>query len=180
MPNWKVLNIKFMPEEKMKKCCGKLWKKIIILVIILFVIFFIWVLTLEGPKSVQEEWLDSLTQKDLDAIHALNNKADVPTRVTPEQTYAALKQALKNEDVDAAANCFVEEKRGEWRENLNTIKEKGFMQEMEQDLTELKVESNGEVLATYTFDNIDSMGDIIPHHISFIKNVNGDWKIESL
>ncbi len=168
-----------LKQPKEKKCC-KLWKKIIIILIILAVIFLIWVLTLEGPKSVQEEWLDNLTQKDLDQIHALNNKANIPTRTTPEQTYAKLKEALKNEDVDAAAECFVEEKQGEWKENLKKIKEKGFMQEMEQDLTELKLESDGEVLTTYTFDNIDSMGDIIPHHIFFEKDNKGDWKIDNL
>ncbi len=167
-------------NEKMKKCCSKLWKKIIIPIIILAVIFFIWVLTLEGPKSTQEEWLDSLTQKDLDAIHALNNKADVPTRVTPEQTYAALKQALKNEDVEAAANCFTEEKRGEWRDVFEKAKKnndlKGMSEALPKELSRVYI---NDVIAQFEAPQIVD-GHNTSHTFEFTKDNNGDWKIESL
>ncbi|MFH1255166.1 MAG: hypothetical protein V1667_01710 [bacterium] len=119
------------------------------------------------------------TQEELNKMYPQIRYADVPTRTTPEQTYSALKQALKNEDVEAAVNCFIEEKRGEWRENLKKIKEKGFMQEMEQDLTELKLELEGEARMQYSYSKVKD-DKIYGYYIDFIKDINGDWKIESL
>ncbi|MFH0854111.1 MAG: hypothetical protein V1891_01315, partial [bacterium] len=139
----------------------------------------IWFLTLPMPKSSQEEWLSQFSAEDLEKLNAQYDKTNIPTRDTPEQTYAKLKEALKNEDVDAAVECFVEEKRGEWRENLNTIKEKGFMKEMEQDLTELKLELEGDAIMQFSYYT-ERDGKKYGHFINFIKDSNGDWKIDSL
>ncbi len=120
------------------------------------------------------------TQEELNKMYPQIKNADVPTRTTPEQTYAALKQALKNEDVDAAVNCFVEEKRGEWREKFQRAKNENFIKQLAEDLPK-------KINEVYTYEAISQYnapqvidGHNTSHTFEFIKDNNGDWKIESL
>jgi hypothetical protein len=82
-------------------------------------------------------------------------------------------------DIDKAVECFVEEKREEWRKSLNEIKEKGLLKEMVEDLGELKEEVKGEAYAQYSYSYIKN-SKVYGGYIEFIKDANGDWKIESL
>ncbi|MFH1565151.1 MAG: hypothetical protein ABIC82_04890 [bacterium] len=175
-------NTKNNLEQKEKK---GLLKKIIILVIILIVIFFIWFLTLPAPapeeSQSQQEWIDSLSQEDLDLIRSFeDNNADIPTRTTPEQTYAALKDALKNEDVEVAVNCFAEEKREEWKKIFLQLKKEGSMEKLTKELSDDFTKNHMlDSTASYSIpQNID--GEVFVHTITFIKDSNGDWKIDIL
>ena len=41
----------------------------------------------------------------------------IPTRTTPEETYAIFRQALIDGDLDKAAECFVESQQEDWRKS---------------------------------------------------------------
>jgi hypothetical protein len=120
----------------------------------------------------------------------------VPTRTTPEETYAKFRQALIDWDIDKAVECFVKEKKEEWRKSLYEIKEKGYLLEMLNDLPE-KLEDT----YIYTEDitqekmGVDYLSDessVIYYYVprsdskkiaqtmKFIKNWRGDWEIGKL
>jgi len=120
----------------------------------------------------------------------------VPTRITPEETYAKFRQALIDENFDKAAECFVKENREEWRKSLYEIKEKGFLRDMLNDLPE-KLEDTyiytddvtGKDTKNRDLDHtaMDSHYYVLKndpnreaHTISFEKNWDGDWLIEDL
>lgn len=105
---------------------------------------------------------------------------DVPTRTRPEQTYVKFRQALIDEDLDKAAECFIKEQQKDWKESLYEIRDKGFLQKMIDDLPE-KVEN------TSITGSLTSYEYVIPtdperflHTITFVKNKNGDWKIDGI
>ncbi|MDP2922955.1 MAG: hypothetical protein Q8O30_04465 [Candidatus Omnitrophota bacterium] len=121
---------------------------------------------------------------------------NTPTRTRPEQTYAIFRQALVDDDMDVAAGCFIKEKVDEWKKSLYEIKEKGYLPEMLSDLPE-KLEDTYiytddatgkdtksrdlDHTAMSSYDYItEKNGKNYSHVISFIKNWDGDWKIEYL
>ena len=108
------------------------------------------------------------------------------TRTTPEETYAIFKQALIDGDLDKAAECFIEEKQIEYRQDLENAKNEGRIPEILKQLTELYPRgtkiikgTNDTNLATYEFFMIED-GRKISHPIGFTKDKNGDWKMENL
>jgi len=122
----------------------------------------------------------------------------IPTRVTPEETYAKFRQALTDGDLNKATECFVKEKQEEWKKSLDDIKQKGYLQEMANDLPE-KLEDTyvfTEDILGRNIENIDlnktsSMNYIYSlksdkrikpegRTIAFIKSLDGDWLIDSL
>jgi len=120
----------------------------------------------------------------------------VPTRTTPEETYAKFRQALIDGDLDKAAECFVREYREEWKKSLYEIKEKEFLKDMVKDLPR-KLEDTylytdditGENTRNRNLNNIaissyiyvlENDSQRIAHTISFEKNWDGDWLIKDL
>ena len=110
----------------------------------------------------------------------------IPTRTTPEETYAIFKQALIDGDLDKAAECFVEEKQKEYRQDLEKAKNEGRIPEILKQLTEIypdgeriTKEYKGESTTTYEFFIVEN-GKKISHPIGFAKDKNGDWKMENL
>lgn len=178
-----IKELKQNPKEKKTHIeTDSFWKKgiiiaIIALLVIIIIIFYIY--TVNVPQGSQDMGVGAYTQEELDRMFPQIQNADVPTRTTPEQTYANLKKALKNEDVEAAAECFAEEVREEWRKNLESIKKQKLMLEMESDLTELKLEQMGEVLSQYSYLT-EKNKETYEHFIDFKKDKAGDWKIKSL
>ncbi|MBI5731907.1 MAG: hypothetical protein HY982_00930, partial [Candidatus Magasanikbacteria bacterium] len=120
------------------------------------------------------------SQAELDKMYpqVLNEK--VPTRVTPEQTYAKLLAALKVGDLAEASRQFVAEDQAKWLESLQKIKEKGMMEKMVGDLDkELTKGLTGDAMASYSISILKD-GIEWGNQIDFIKDSNGDWKIKSL
>lgn len=110
----------------------------------------------------------------------------IPTRTTPEETYAIFKQALIDGDLDKAVECFVEQKREEYREALIKAKEEGRIPEILKQLTEIYPRGerivngrNDTSIATYEFFIIEN-DKKISHPLGFVKDENGDWKLENL
>ncbi|MFH2013954.1 MAG: hypothetical protein ABIJ17_03230 [Patescibacteria group bacterium] len=106
--------------------------------------------------------------------------SNIPTKIRPEETYDKFYQALVKEDFKKAAECFVEEQQIEWEAALNEIKEKGFLQEMINDLPS-KVENVPVSGALTSYDySVEKDGKYYSHIISFMKDKHGVWKIEDL
>jgi len=110
----------------------------------------------------------------------------IPTRTTPEETYAIFRQALIDGDIDKAVGCFVEEKQAEYRQALEKAKQDGRIPEIIKQLTEIyprsetiQKGSNKDSFATYELIVVEN-GKNISHPIPFQKDFNGDWKLESL
>jgi len=110
----------------------------------------------------------------------------IPTRTTPEQTYAIFKQALIDGDFDKAVECFTEEKRAGYKEAMIKAKEEGRIPEILKQLTEIYPDGDKIVKGqnrissvTYEFFIIEN-GKKTSHPIDFSKDFNGDWKMENL
>lgn len=117
--------------------------------------------------------------------------SEIPTRTRPEETYAKFRQALIDGDLDKAAGYFIEEKQKEIREGLERVKKEGLLQDMLNDLPE-KLEDtyiynegvenrNLDRISLTSYDYVKSHDpERIAHTIGFVKNKNGDWKIEDI
>ena len=106
----------------------------------------------------------------------------IPTRTTPEETYAKFRQALIDEDFDKAAECFIDEKRDTVRKGLVDIfGDKQLKDQMLEDLP-IKIDSidtTGRSSVYYDYSIIRE-GKKIAQTMSFVKSLNGDWLIEDL
>lgn len=185
------------------------------------VIFFIIILAIvslaatEGVKwwKAKQEWVKMgfahdkfpfkmLTEEELVRKGLWSGESEwynsIPTRITPEETYAKFRQALVDEDLNKAVECFVKEKQEEWKKSLYDIKEKGYLQEMSNDLPEKledtyiytedilgksieDVDLNKTSFMNYVY-SLKSDTRIKPEGrtISFIKSFDGVWLIDSL
>lgn len=152
----------------------------IITAVILIAFFIILSFLMGMPSGSQDMGLEGYTQEELDKMYPQVKNADIPTRTTPEETYAKLKEALKNEDVDKAAEQFAEKVREEWRNNFKKAKQDGFIKQLAADLPDiiLKVYER-QASAQYSAPQIVD-GQKTSHTFNFIKDGNGDWKIESI
>ena len=89
--------------------------------------------------------------------------------------------ALKKGDVELAAKYFEVKEQEKWKANLKTIKEKGMIGGMVNDLSTLKRDSIEETLAWYSYTAKDVKGDNISSSVLFTKNsFTNIWKISSL
>ena len=113
----------------------------------------------------------------------------VPTRTTPEETYAKFRQALVDDDMDKAAECFIKEKKEEYRSALIKAKEEGRIPGIIEKLKDISPEgkritkgSVGDASTSYEFLYKKNENDIkfISHFIGFEKDWEGDWKMENL
>jgi hypothetical protein len=120
----------------------------------------------------------------------------VITTVPPEEIYAKFRQALIDGNLDLAVECFIENQQADWKKSLYEIKENGFLQGMINDLPrELEDtyiytdEFTGKDTKNRNLNNtaIDLHEYIIirdgknwSQTITFRKNWNGVWLIESL
>ena len=120
------------------------------------------------------------SQDELDKMYPQYLNENVPTRVTPEETYAKLLAALKAENLDLASQQFTAEQQSEWLKSLEKIKEGALLDDMIGDLDQkLNKENAGGSIAQYNI-GIKQEGKIWAHAINFVKDSNGDWKIKSL
>lgn len=121
------------------------------------------------------------TQEELNKMYPQYPNENVPTRQTPEETYAKFIAALKKGDLEEASKQFVEKKQKDWLESLGKIKEKGLLEEFIGDYDQ-KLINNYKYSTTAQFHiGIEALsGALAERPIDFIKDSNGDWKIDSL
>ena len=120
------------------------------------------------------------SQNELDKMYPQYLNENVPTRVTPEQTYAKLLAALKAGDLEKASQQFTAEQQSEGLKSLKKIKEDGLLAQMIGDLDK-KLNKNmmSGAMAQFMI-SIDKDGEKWARPVDFIKDSNGDWKIKSL
>lgn len=119
------------------------------------------------------------SQDELDKMYPQYPNENVPTRVTPEETYAKLIAALKVGNLAEASLQFTAGQQAEWLESLKKIQEKGLLDEMVGDLGNIEKRNADNIRASYEVIASES-GRNIGRPIVFIKDSNGDWKIKSL
>jgi len=134
----------------------------------------------KGLWSGESQWYDS-----------------IPTRTTPEETYAIFRQALIDGDIDKAVGCFVEKKRSEWKDGLKRVlADQNLKNEMLNDLpvkledTYVETEEvinkkmediNLNKISVFDYEySVLKNGKKWAHAVIFQKDFDGDWKIESL
>jgi len=195
-----------LQSEAPQQVRGKQPKKKKIITVVVFFIIILAIVYLgwtEGSKWWQEKqkWVKMgfahdkfpfrmLTEEELVRKGLWSGESkwynSIPTRTTPEETYAIFKQALIDGDFDKAAGCFTEEKRQEYREAMNQAKTESRISEIIKQLTEIyprgeriTKEYIGDSMTTYEFFIIED-GKKTSHPIGFAKDFNGDWKMENL
>ena len=124
------------------------------------------------------------TQEELNKMYPQIKNADVPTRTTPEETYAKFRQALKENNLQMAIEQLSRESE-RYGENVKVLEE-SFKKREFQNLYEhfpQKIEKvyMYETIAQYEYEfySLEYRRTLIGS-ISFIKDSNGDWKIDSL
>ncbi|MBU3926048.1 hypothetical protein KJ763_02680 [Patescibacteria group bacterium] len=122
------------------------------------------------------------TQEELNIMYPQIKYADVATRVTPEETYAKFRQALSENNLEMAIEQLSKESE-KYEENVNDLtqahKENRF-NEIYQSYPEIILKENiSEALSQFYF-NYKENNQQRTHFINFIKNSDGDWKLDSL
>jgi len=134
-----------------------------------------------GLASDKFPWRD-YSQAELDKMYPQIKYADIPTRVTPEETYAKFREALKTNNLEMAlAQLSVESKNYEKnRENLERMyKEEKFLELHKEYLGTIQKEYMAESIAQFYFLEKKEDGNY-RYSLDFIKDANGDWKMDSL
>ncbi|MFA5062298.1 MAG: hypothetical protein WC526_04080 [Patescibacteria group bacterium] len=104
---------------------------------------------------------------------------DVLTAQTPEQTHAKFISALKDGNINAAVECCFRE--GDWesqKQFIQGVVSRGQLGLMVSDLDKITPDVVGDSKATYVYAGT-SNGQKITNFITFIKNSQGVWLIES-
>ncbi|MFH1956805.1 MAG: hypothetical protein ABIJ28_04115 [Patescibacteria group bacterium] len=122
------------------------------------------------------------TQEELNKMYPQIKYADVVTRVTPEETYAKFRQALKENNLEMAIGQLSKESE-RYEENKNDLtqayKENRFNEAFENYPEKIEKSSMHESIASYYFLEKTAENNL-RQYISFIKDANGDWKLDSL
>lgn len=134
-----------------------------------------------GLSSDKFPWRN-YTQEELNKLYPQIRYADIPTRVTPEQTYANFREALRTNNLNLALEQLGREGKN-YNENKSDLEkaynEKRFMSiytsYLDKILEENKFESIAQYYFNYSENNVQKT-----HFINFIKDANGDWKMDSL
>jgi hypothetical protein len=120
------------------------------------------------------------TQEELNKMYPQVKNADVPTRTTPEQTYAKFREALKTNNLEMAIEQLDKDSK-RYEENKkdlgNAYKENKFIEIYNSYPEKIEKQYMAESIASYYFLEKRN-GKNFRVHISFTKNSSGDWKID--
>lgn len=121
------------------------------------------------------------SQDELNKLYPQYINIDVATTQFPEETHKLFVSKLKAGDLNGAVECcFVKGKWGEMRDGLENVKKQGQMDLMINDLDSgIKAETIGDTKSLY-FYSIMRDSKKYKEYLSFIKNSQGVWLIESL
>ena len=122
------------------------------------------------------------SEEELAKMYPQVKNADVATRTTPEETYAKFRQALKDNNLEMALEQLSKDSKRykENKEDLLKAYERGEFKKMSISYPEKIIQENMyEVRAQYYFNYLENNIEKA-YFINFIKNSNGDWKIDIL
>ncbi len=124
------------------------------------------------------------TDAELEAMYPQIKNAAIPTRTTPEQTYASFREALRTNNLElAVAQLYEEGKR--YEENSQFLEDEyaaSRFKELYGHYSEKIMRANMyEAIAQYEYSYFSKKysQDLIGT-IDFTKNTSGDWKMDSL
>lgn len=122
------------------------------------------------------------TEEELAKMYPQIKYADVATRVAPEETYAKFRQALQENNLELAIEQLSAESEKYWKnvKILTDAYQQGKFSEAYQSYPEKITKSSMyESLAEYYY--LEKRGEYnLRQSINFIKDANGDWKLDSL
>jgi hypothetical protein len=122
------------------------------------------------------------TQEELNKMYPQIENADVPTRTTPEQTYANFREALKTNNLEMAVEQLSKESE-KYEENKKTLEgahgDGKFTEVYNEYPEKIEKEYMAEAMAQFYFVE-NKNGEKTSYPINFIKDSNGDWKIDIL
>ena len=134
----------------------------------------------KGLASEKFPWRD-YTQEELAQMYPQIKYANVPTRVTPEETYAKFREALKDNNLEMAIEQLAEEseRHEENKQILTKFYNEGKFSEAYKEYPE-KIEKSSmyESIASYYYFR-NKEGQDFKIHISLLKDINGDWKLDN-
>jgi len=119
---------------------------------------------------------------ELNKMYPQIKNADVPTRVTPEETYAKFREALRTNDLELALDQLSKESK-KYQDNVRNLQqaytEKRFVKSLSLYPEKIWRSNFGQSIGNICYDqeqnNSKSVG-----CTDFIKDANGDWKMDSL
>jgi len=122
------------------------------------------------------------TEEELSKMYPQIKYADVPTRISPEETYAKFRQALKENNLEMAIEQLNKESE-RYKENTEALTqayEEGRFGQIYNSYPE-KIEKSNMYESIAQFYFLQKEGEYnLRQYINFIKNANGDWKLDSL
>lgn len=126
------------------------------------------------------------SQDELNKLYPQIKYADVPTRVTPEETYAKFRQALKENNLGMAVEQLSKSSDKRYKEYTDTLT-KFYQENKFQDLysnyyPEKIIKTNTYESMTqyeYSYYSPEYKQELFGS-LSFTKDANGDWKLDSL
>jgi len=129
-------------------------------------------------------WRD-YTEAELAKMYPQIRYADVPTRVTPEQTYAKFRQALKENNLDMAVEQLSRSSGKRFNENKDSLtvlfKQNKFGELYKYYNEKIDKSWMSETLAQYDFNYYSAeYKRQLVGTLDFVKDANGDWKMDSL
>ena len=126
------------------------------------------------------------TQEELNKLYPQVKYADVPTRVTPEQTYANFREALRTNNLEMALEQIGTSSgtntSKEAANNLRSFYQENKFKELYNRYPEkIEKENMYESIAQYKYEYYSSQyKQQLIGSMNFIKDSNGDWKMDSL
>jgi len=113
---------------------------------------------------------------ELNKMYPQYPNENVPTRQTPEETYAKFIAALKEGDIDVAASLMTEKNREEYRRTYIADKANGRLNEFVNRIDrQINLKDEFGVFKNYWLEV-----DAEKYIVHFVKDADGVWKIDSL
>lgn len=135
----------------------------------------------EGLAKPNFPWRD-YTEEELNKLYPQIRNADIPTRATPEETYAKFREALRANNLEMALEQLAVESRN-YKENKASIekayKEGRFGNIHKSYAAVIQQSVAGASLSEYSFLENKEDGNYV-YSIIFLKNSDGDWKMDNL
>ena len=129
-----------------------------------------------GLASDKFPWRD-YSQAELDKMYPQIKYADIPTRVTPEETYAKFREALKTNNLEMAL-AQLDKLTPKYKNNKKTIEQAYRNNKFKEAYTnypeKIEKEHMYEAIASYSYDKKIN-NETFSSGIGFAKNQEGDW-----
>ncbi len=161
-----------------------------VLIIVLATGYFFWWRPWVAERSIKIQmgearslwpWQD-YTQEELGKMYPQIRNADVATTITPEETYAKFREALRTNNLESALAQISHANGKRYNENKKILEEayrEGKFIEMSDWYPE-KIEkgTSYESMATFYYYKTRENNDQFRSYIGFVKNETGVWLID--